>query len=209
MLADHAWLIEACTRLFELDGDGAWLDRATANATAMIRLFSDGEVPSHTEPERGGGFFTTGSDAEVLLARSKEVFDGALPSASAVTASALARLAALRGDADLRAIAQRTVDLLSSILDQHPMAVPDLVLALGWLEHGLELAVPGPRGPLLEAATAGFSPFTVIAHGSSDRCAILEHRQAGLAYVCRNRVCDRPTDDPAALVAQLRAAVQG
>jgi uncharacterized protein YyaL (SSP411 family) len=209
VLADHAWLIEAMTQLFELDGEDRWLRRAAAVAQETIELFYDGEPPSATTPESGRGFFTTGHDAPALLTRSKEVFDGALPSASAVIAISLSRLAALLGDADLEAVARRTTTLLGPLLERHPMAVPDLVLARGWLDEGLELAVPGPPGPLLEAARSPFAPFMVIAHGSSPHSDLLASRSEGLAYLCRHRVCDRPTDDPAVLITSIEAAVQG
>ena len=209
VLADHAWLIEAMVQLFELHGEDRWLDRASAVAHDTIELFFDGDPPSASMPESGRGFFTTGHDAPVLLTRSKEVFDGALPSASAVIARSLARLAALLGDADLEAIARRTSGLLDPLLERHPMAVPDLVDARGWLDEGLELAVPGPRGPLLDAARSVFAPFMVIAHGSSSHSELLADRAEGLAYLCRHRVCDRPTDDPAVLIASVEAAVRG
>jgi uncharacterized protein YyaL (SSP411 family) len=209
MLADHAWLVEAMTRMFELDGDGAWLDRAAGVAEDLVALFYDGDRPTAVNPERGGGFFTTGHDAEVVLTRSKEVFDGALPSATAVAVTALARLGSLNGDRDLLAVAERTIGLLSAILERHPLAVPDLVLALGWLGQGLEVVVPGPVGTLLTSARSTYAPFTVTAHGTSGRCVLLDDRSVGFAYLCRHRVCQRPTDDPAVLVAQMAAAVQG
>ena len=45
-----------------------------------------------------GGFFTYGNDAEDLIARMKDVHDGAIPSANATAAVALARLSELTGE---------------------------------------------------------------------------------------------------------------
>ena len=87
--ADHAWLVDCFTRMGELTGRSVWTDRATATADALIARFADPE---------GGGFFTTASDAEQLIVRTKDVFDGATPSANAVAAAALARLGALTGN---------------------------------------------------------------------------------------------------------------
>ena len=47
--------------------------------------------------EQNGGFFTSGSDAEPLIARMKDVYDGAVPSANATAVLALARLGELTG----------------------------------------------------------------------------------------------------------------
>jgi uncharacterized protein YyaL (SSP411 family) len=209
MLGDHAWLLEALTRLFELDGDDRWLERAHRVARSMLVLFWDGELPSSLEPQRGGGFFTTGHDAEQLLARSKELFDGALPSATATAVTSLIRLGRLTGSSDLLAVAERSIELVSSILERHPLAVPDLVLALGWQDEGLEVVIPGDDGPLLAAVRGAYAPFAVTAHGHGARCILLEQRTEGLAYLCRHRVCKRPTDDAELLLAQLAAAVQG
>jgi uncharacterized protein YyaL (SSP411 family) len=208
MLGDHAWLVEAMTRLYELDGEDEWLRRARAVAEDMIRLFWDGERPTILEPERGAGFFSTGSDAERLLVRPKELFDGALPSSSAVAAQSLARLAALTGEQGYSVLAERSVGLVSSVAQRQGIAVPDLVLALGWLEQGLELVVPGAPDALLAAARSSYAPFTVLVHGDGT-APLLEDRQAGLAYLCRHRSCRLPTSDPGVLVAQLRDAVQG
>jgi hypothetical protein len=209
MLGDHAWLIEAMTRLFELDGDDRWLERAQEVAEAMLALFWDGELPSAIEPQRGAGFFTTGHDAEQLLARSKELFDGALPSATAIAATSLLRLARLTGRSELLATAERAIELVSTILERHPLAVPDLILALGWQDECLELVVPGDTGSLLEAVRRAYAPFAVTAHGNGERCVLLEDRSEGLAYLCRQRVCEPPADGAELLLAQLAAAVQG
>ena len=208
MLGDHAWLIEAMTRLFELDGDDRWLDRATDTAAAMLDLFFDGPLPTSTAPEQGGGFFTTGEDADSLLVRAKDLFDGALPSATSVAATALVRLGTLRGDHDLIAVADRTISRASKIIADHPSAVPDLVLAFGWLRAGVEVAVPGEPGPLLDAVRGVFAPFTLVVHGQGPGCALLADRVVGLAYVCRHGVCELPVADPGSVVAQLDHALE-
>ena len=51
----------------------------------MIELFAD----------QAGGFYMTASDAESLIIRPKEVYDGALPSGNSVAALVLLRLYAL------------------------------------------------------------------------------------------------------------------
>ena len=75
--ADHAWLIDCFTRMGELTGSGGRTERAVATADALIARFADRD---------GGGFFTTADDAEQLIVRTKDVFDGATPSANAVAA---------------------------------------------------------------------------------------------------------------------------
>ena len=207
MLADHAWLLEACTRLYELDADDSWLERAEAIAAELCELFFDGTLPTTLEPAQGSGFFTTGHDAEVLLARNKDVFDSALPSATSVAITGLARLSALQGSTEHSVVADRTVTLLGAAIERHPMAVPDLILSLGWLRACRELAIPGIPGELLGAARSVFAPFVVFTHGESQTNPLLLGRSEGWAYLCENQFCQRPVQTPAEVVAQLLAAV--
>lgn len=55
----------------------------------MIGLFWD---------EEHGGFYFTGHDAEALIVREKEVYDGAVPSGNSVAAVQLLRLGQVTGD---------------------------------------------------------------------------------------------------------------
>jgi uncharacterized protein YyaL (SSP411 family) len=208
MLGDYAWLIDAETRLFELEGDGAWLERAQQRAHEMIELFWDGEVPRAHQVDVGRGFFSTGRDARALVVRAKELFDGALPSASSVAATALARLAQLLGDRDLAAVAQRQVELATPILREQPTAVPDLVAALGWLVDSVEIALPGGPDALLDAVRTMAIPFGIVAFGNDPRCGLLAGREPGLAYVCRLGVCEQPVSELDELVEGIAASVR-
>jgi uncharacterized protein len=86
--ADLAALVDAFTRLAEATGEARWVAEAATTADALLDLFWD--------PARGG-LFTTGTDAERLVARDKDLMDNATPSANSLAAVALVRLAALTG----------------------------------------------------------------------------------------------------------------
>src|SRR5690606_16740870 len=74
---DHAALVDAFTRLYEATGRARWLGHAVEAADALLDLFWDKE---------GGGVFTVGHDGERLVARQKDLLDGATPSASPMAA---------------------------------------------------------------------------------------------------------------------------
>ncbi len=192
--ADHAWLIESCTRLAELTGSARWAERGEEIATALLTLFWD---------DARGGVFTTGSDAEHLIVRGKDVVDGALPSANAAAATALLRLGGLTGEDRWRRAGERIVELGAPLLATQPMAVPDLVPALALADEGVEIVVAGDRPDLLETARRRWLPDAVLAWGERRPSALWEGREDGAAYVCRQFTCLEPARDAATLERQL------
>ena len=196
--ADHAWLIDCFTRLAELTGHAVWLSRATDTADALIERFGDAE---------GGGFFTTASDAEQLIVRTKDVFDGATPSANAVAALALARLGSLTGVATYTVHARRVVDLLGDLLTRHPTAFAHTVLTADLLAGGgTEVVITGERADLLAEYRRAWRPDAVVAWGEPTGSPLWAGRAPDLAYVCRDYACRVPADDPATLAGQLAEA---
>ncbi len=194
---DHAALIDAFTRLAEATGEARWMAEARSVADALIDLFAD---PTN------GGFFTTGSDAERLITRSKDVLDNALPSANAVAAVALHRLAALGGDDGYRIQAESVVALMADTLANHPAALCHLLWAVE-LGAGpvVEVAVAGDRPDLVAAVQRRWLPGAVLAWGEPYPSPLFTDRREGMAYVCRDYTCSAPTGDVEELLTQLRS----
>jgi uncharacterized protein YyaL (SSP411 family) len=206
---DHAALLEALLTLAELD-DVAWLDDARAVADDLLRLFAD---PS-------GGFFTTGDDAETLVVRPKDVFDDATPSANALAANGLLRLAALTGIEAYETPAVEILRLLAAPMGSHPTAFAYLLGALErHLTPPLEIALVGERDdpralPLRREVTHRLLPASVVLAGPpTDASPLLAGRAlvdgAPTAYVCRHYTCRLPVTDATELRAQLDAALAG
>jgi uncharacterized protein YyaL (SSP411 family) len=193
--ADYGWLVDLFTRLGELTGRAAWTGRAVTTADELLTLFHDAD---------GGGFFTTGHDAEELIVRTKDVFDGATPSANAVAALSLARLGAVTGERRYTAVAQEVVDMLGDLLARHPTAFAHTVLTATHLAAGFsEVVVAGDRPDLVEVVRRRWLPGTVLAWGEPTPSPLWHDRAPGRAYVCRNAACLLPVGDPSALAAQL------
>ena len=163
--ADYAWVVQACVALAGLTGQAAWTARARAVADQLLTLFWDGAVPPGRpgEPAAGpGGVCTTGHDAEALIVTPKDLVDGAVPSANAVSADALFQLAALTGEDRYRSAAERIVELAAPLLRQHPSALADLVAACPWATEGAEVLVTGHRPDLVARG-----PAALAAHGGA------------------------------------------
>ncbi len=196
--ADHAWLVDCFTRLGELTGSAVWTDRATATADAFIERFAD---------RVDGGFFTTASDGEQLIVRTKDVLDGATPSANAVAALALARLGALTGVATYAEHARRIVDLVGGLLTRHPTAFAHTVLTADLVARGCtEVVVTGDRADLVAEYRREWRPGAVLAWGEPTGSPLWAGRAPGLAYVCRDYACRTPASDAAQLAGQLTGA---
>ncbi|TMQ59174.1 MAG: thioredoxin domain-containing protein, partial [Candidatus Eisenbacteria bacterium] len=107
-LEDHAFLAWGLLDLHEVSGDGTWLDQARALTDSMIERFWD--------PDEGGFFFVA-SDHESLIARTKEVFDQAVPSGNGMAARVLVRLWLMTGDERYEEYAAKMFRVFAGILE--------------------------------------------------------------------------------------------
>jgi uncharacterized protein len=120
-LEDHAYMVEALVVLFEATCAERWLTEARALAEQTIERFAD--------PDRGG-FFSTASDGEALIARRKDLEDSPIPSGASSAAAGLLRLAQLTGETRYEQHAVGVLRLLHEIAPRHPAAFGHLLQAL-------------------------------------------------------------------------------
>ncbi len=179
----------------EATGAAHWVDEARSVADTMLEHFWDGD---------NGGLFTTPDDGEVLVARQKDLFDNATPSANSTAAVALTRLAALTGDTRYATHADGILRLVGAVVDQAPTAFSHALSAVALREQGIiEVAVVGDRPDLVEVVNERWRPNVVLAWGEPYESPLWESRVDGLAYVCRDYACQAPQDTPDGLRAQL------
>ncbi|MEX2660200.1 MAG: thioredoxin domain-containing protein [Acidimicrobiales bacterium] len=193
--ADHAALVDAFTRLGELTGEARWTEVATTTAHALLDLFWDEET---------GGLFTTGHDAEALIARQQDLLDNATPAANSNAALALARLAALTGEDRFDGAARAILSRLAGPVLQHPTAFANLLAAADVIAGAsTEVVVTGDRSDLVEAVQRRWLPGAVLAWGERTASPLWEGRPDGFAYVCEGYACRRPVETVEDLLAQL------
>jgi uncharacterized protein YyaL (SSP411 family) len=203
MASDVAWLVDATIDAFELTGDDEWLRASNAGARYLIDHYWDGPLPTTAAPREGGGVFAQSDLVRDLSTRPKEIFDGATPSAHAVSTRALARTALCGGDHEFLVVAQRLVELAGSLLVAHPSATPDLIAAAGYAVDGVEVVIPGVPGDWAHHVRSLAMPRTVLITGAGTS-PLLSGREKGLAYVCRGGVCSLPATSLGDLETQLR-----
>ncbi len=181
--ADHAAMVDAFTRLSEATGEARWIDHARDTADRMLELFWD---------DVNGGLFTTGRDGERLVARDKDLQDGAIPSANANAAVALLRLAALTGDDRLRDRAESILRLVGPLAAEAPSGFGVLLAALDLHHHGMTQIVVVDRPDLVEVVHRRYLAGAVVAWGEVYDSPLWEDRPPGAAYVCRDYACGLP-----------------
>ena len=184
--ADHGALVDAFTRLAEATGEARWIAEARAAADALLDLFWDDEH---------GGVFTTGHDAEALIARPKDLMDNATPGANGLAAVGLLRLAALTGDdalprarrGDRRACSARWPC-------EHPTAFGHVLAAVDLVARGTtEIVVAGDRPDLVDVV----------------RAAVPAQRGAGLGRALRQPAVGGPGRRPGLRLPGLRLPAAG
>ena len=187
VLEDYADVAEGLLALHQAGGERRWLDLAGELLASAVRHFTDGR----------GGFFDTADDAERLVRRPQDPTDNATPSGLAALAGALTSYAALTGDGERRATAERALGTLAAVVARYPRFA-------GWAAAVGEAQLAGPlevavvEAPQLAAvARLATSPGAVVVTGGDS--PLLAERPAGAAYVCRGFVCDAPTSDADAL----------
>jgi|NGEPerStandDraft_6_1074524.scaffolds.fasta_scaffold01010_5 uncharacterized protein YyaL (SSP411 family) len=136
-LEDHAFLLEALIAMFEASCEERWYLEASAMADELIARFAD--------PERGG-FFSTASDGEALIARRKDLEDAPIPAGASSAALGLLRLSQLGGGKEYERHAVSVLALLHEIAPRHPTAFGHLLQALHWHfapARPIACAIPG------------------------------------------------------------------
>lgn len=203
-LDDYAFLILGLTELYETTFDLDYLRFAVRLQSDMRRRFWD---------EAAGGFYLVANDAEQLLARPKEVYDGALPSGNSVAAYNLIRLSRLTGDITWAEMADRLLSAFAGDVAHYPAGytfyLMALLLATG---SGQELVLAGwsddeATKHALETVSKRFLPEAVVLFHDElipsrewEEISPFSKDQAVVGgqvtlYVCENYACKTPTHD--------------
>ncbi|HJT57283.1 MAG TPA: thioredoxin domain-containing protein [Ktedonobacteraceae bacterium] len=200
-LEDYVFLAGGLLALYEASFHARWFAEARRLMDEAIALFAD---------EQHGGFFDTGSDAEELVSRPKDIMDNATPAGNSVAADVLLRLAAFTGEESYRRRADDYLQPIADVMVQHPTAFGHALCALDFaLSPVKEFAITGePREAdtrkLLDAINDRFLPNSVLAcagpgdDGVIQAIPLLADRPLkdgkATAYVCQNFACQAPVN---------------
>ena len=209
-LDDYALMAEGCLALYEATFETRWFREARSLADDLLRLFRD---------EVNGGFFLTGSDAEDLVVRPKDLYDNAVPSGNSAAASVLLRLARFTGEASYEEAALSALRLVLDGMRRAPTGFGHALCALDFAVGPVkEVAIVGDPAnddtiALVGVVRERYRPNVVLAvaaPGDADAAEaipLLRDRPQvdgkATAYVCERFACKLPVTEPADLRSQL------
>lgn len=198
-LNDYAVYALALIELYRATLEIKYLKEAVFRAKQMLDLFEDREK---------GGYYLTAHDAEELIIRPKETYDGAIPSGNAVAEMVLEELAALTGDTQFREAADRQHQFMAGQVKEYPTAHCFALMAMAKpLYPHKELICCGTKPPaelykyLREHPSHDLSILFKSAENSSDLSAAAPFTEYypvsshAVWYLCENGVCQSPQDD--------------
>ena len=211
-LEDYAFLISGLLELYESTLDFHYLETALKYNDILDQSFRD---------EAGGGYFMTADDAEELIVRPKEFYDGALPSGNSVQMFNLLKLARLTGRPELEKQASETGRAFGGMMERSPSNFTQALMALQFAEgETVEIVVAGEKGApdtraMLDYINSVYKPGKVVLlkEGSNDRKLAAfapftkEQKQVNgkpTVYICRNFACEKPINSLEELKERLR-----
>ena len=207
-LSDYAFFTEGLLYLYEATFDRKWLDAAEELTDTCTKYHYDNE---------GGGFFFTASDAETLVARSKQPRDGAIPSGNSVAVLNLLRLSILLDRKDFRENAELAFRAFAPIAIKSPGAFERLNCAADFYHDTVkEIAIIGdPEAAetqaMLRAVYDRYLPNKVVVHAAEKvtdtTIPLLRGKKRikgqSTAYVCEGYRCQLPVTSAKDLAKQL------
>jgi len=207
-LDDYAFLVWGLIELYETTFEVRFLEQALTINRVMLELFWDNDK---------GGLFFTGRDNEPLVARQKDVNDGAMPSGNSVAALNLLRLGRMTGDTRLENRADELVRAFAGPVNDYPMAHAHFLMALDFMSgSGSEIIIAGDPSneavrAMAQAVRKRFLPGKVLLlrpGGEDGRgLAVLAPFTEAMrpqdgrptAYLCQGYACRRPLTNQADL----------
>jgi len=211
---DYAFMIWALLELYEATFETRYLLKALEYQSHLTAYFRD---------EKDGGFYFTPVDAEQLLTRPKELYDGAIPSGNSVAFLNALRLSRITGDVEMD---ERSHEIYRAFGEQVEAAPTMFTQFLCGLDFAIgpsnEVVITGTMEhpdtkAMITTLRKSFVPNKVVVFrlDSSDHPEIdtiapyvqscIAANGRATAYVCRQFTCSLPTNDPAKMMEFLEA----
>ncbi len=217
-LDDYAFFIWGILNFYEATLDEKYLELAIEMMEDQLQYYWDKEI---------GAFYFTANDAEELIARRKEIYDGAIPSGNSVAMLNLLRLSQLTGEQDY----ETKADILGRVFTENIknsalgftffLSATDFVLG-----PTFSLVISGDTNKkdtnlLLETIRDNYLPNKALLFRPTDIESpkideisnfityFDKHEDKATAYICINKTCKPPTNNPEKMLEYLNPKRNG
>jgi uncharacterized protein YyaL (SSP411 family) len=201
-LEDYSFLIFGLLELYEATFDARYLDTALKYNDILEVSFKDGNQ---------GGYYMTSSDAEELIIRPKELYDGAIPSGNSVQMLNLLRLARLTGRFELEQQAGDAGKVFGGVVQKAPSGFAQALIAVQFAAgKSTEIVVVGERDSaetrqVLDYVNSVYKAGKVVVFKDPEDSGMIDKvapftREQGLVdgkttvYICHNFSCEQPVN---------------
>ena len=199
-LDDYSFMVWGLLNLYEATFDTKYLAKAIELTDIMNEDFSD----------ENGGYFIGSKDAEKLMVRAKDSYDGAIPSGNSVAVMNLFRLSKITGNTQWVDIADKALKAFTNQAKNSPTGFAHMLTGFMFdLKDPKELVIVADgkterTQELIQQIRENYSPNKVVLFKDiSDPDPLVEIASWTKAhsmmdgkptfYVCENFACKRPT----------------
>ena len=125
ILDDYAYTIWGLIELYQYNFNPKYLEKAI--------LFSDYQTKHFLDKEKGGFYFNSDISEELLI-RSKEIYDGAIPSGNSVSTNNFIKLGRLLYKTDYEDLADNLLEAFGAKINRYGPAYSQNLLAIDFIE---------------------------------------------------------------------------
>ena len=188
--------------MYETEFEIKYLETALELNEYLIKHFWDNE---------NGGFFFISDEAEKLIIRQKDLYDGAIPSGNSIAVLNLLRLARITGNTKLEVKASVIGKVFSQSISNSPSAFTQFLCALDFaIGPSNEIVVVegnNSKDEFIKKIREEFNQNKVVLLKSEELEKISDYikvlKSIGgktTIYICKNFVCELPITDAKKLV---------
>ena len=203
VLDDYAYVIWGLIELYQYNFNPEYLESAILLSDYQIKHFWD---------SKDGGFFFNSDISEKLLIRSKEIYDGAIPSGNSVSANNFIRLSRILSKSDYEDLANNLIESFGQKINRYGPAYAQNLMAIDFIEGpSYEIIVIGNDfkkvKPIINEINSFKHDRKVMIHiNNKNRDKLVNmipfldnfpnhDTEEPWIYVCKNFSCDLPTQD--------------
>lgn len=188
VLEDYSYFVSALLDLYDATFESKYLELAIELNSYVIDKFYD---------LTNGGFFQVEAGKSDLLTRTKDIDDGAMPSANNIALLNCIKIEQITGDKNLHSIIEKTIDSYQPFAEKHPMAVPLLLCAVDQkIGSSQQVVFAGDQSQFMEVLNKKYLPNAVFLNSDFKKSPLTVSKdkvnQKSTVYVCENFVCKRP-----------------